>query len=160
MENHTTCLWWFLPSRTFGKHGSVHPFSIDYEYPGEAGFSGGSAVKNPVGSIGAAGEWVRSLGREDPLEKGMATHSRILFWRIPWTEKPGKLQSIGLQKVSYDWSKLVRTHQWEVIFILYLGLDWILWLISLAQNEAYAKRMALFFQTEPPPRPASLPAAG
>ena len=41
---------------------------------------------------------VRSLGWEDPLEKGMATHSRILAWRIPWTEKPGGLQSMGLQR--------------------------------------------------------------
>ena len=43
--------------------------------------------------------WVRSLGREDPVEKGMATHSSILTWRIPWTEEPGGLQSMGLQKV-------------------------------------------------------------
>ena len=42
--------------------------------------------------------WVRSLGQEDPLEKEMATHSGILAWRIPWTEEPGKLQSIGSQK--------------------------------------------------------------
>ena len=40
--------------------------------------------------------WVQSLGWEDPLEKGMATHSSILAWRIPWTEEPGKLQSLGL----------------------------------------------------------------
>ena len=40
--------------------------------------------------------WVQSLGREDPLEKGMATHSIILAWRIPWTGEPGGLQSIGL----------------------------------------------------------------
>ena len=42
---------------------------------------------------------VQSLGREDPLEKEMATHSSILAWRIPWTEEPGGLQSIGLQKI-------------------------------------------------------------
>ena len=41
--------------------------------------------------------WVRSLGQEDPLEKGMATHSRILAWRIPWTEETGRLQSMGSQ---------------------------------------------------------------
>ena len=41
---------------------------------------------------------VQSLGREDPLEKGMATHSSILVWRIPWTEEPGRLQSMGSQK--------------------------------------------------------------
>ena len=45
---------------------------------------------------------VRSLGQEDPLEKGMATHSRILVWRIPWTEEPGRLQSIGSQRVGRD----------------------------------------------------------
>ena len=39
--------------------------------------------------------WVRSLGLEDPLEKGMATHSSILSWRIPWTEEPGRLQFMG-----------------------------------------------------------------
>ena len=42
--------------------------------------------------------WVQSLGQEDPLEKGMATYSSILAWRIPWTEEPGGLQSMGLQK--------------------------------------------------------------
>ena len=46
--------------------------------------------------------WVRSLGWEDPLEKEMATHSSILAWRIPWTEKPGRLQSIGSQRVGHD----------------------------------------------------------
>ena len=46
--------------------------------------------------------WVRSLGREDPLEKEMATHSSTLAWKIPWTEKPGKLQSMGSQRVGHD----------------------------------------------------------
>ena len=46
--------------------------------------------------------WVRSLGREDSLEKEMATHSSILAWRIPWTEEPGGLQSMGLQRVGHD----------------------------------------------------------
>ena len=41
--------------------------------------------------------WVRLLGQEDPLEKEMATHSSILAWRIPWSEEPGELQSMGLQ---------------------------------------------------------------
>jgi len=45
---------------------------------------------------------VRSLGREDALEKIMATHSRILAWRIPWTEKPGGLQSMGSQRVGHN----------------------------------------------------------
>ena len=42
--------------------------------------------------------WVQSLGQEDPLEKGMTTHSSILAWRIPWTEEPGGLPSMGSQK--------------------------------------------------------------
>ena len=45
---------------------------------------------------------VRSLGREDPLEKEMATYSSILAWRIPWTEEAGRLQSVGLQRVGHD----------------------------------------------------------
>ena len=46
--------------------------------------------------------WVRSLGWEDPLEEGMATHSNILDWEIPWTEQLDGLQSIGLQRVGQD----------------------------------------------------------
>ena len=45
---------------------------------------------------------VQSLGREDPLEKEMAIHSSILAWRIPWTEKPSRLQSMGSQRVGHD----------------------------------------------------------
>ena len=46
--------------------------------------------------------WARSLHWEDPLEKGMATHSSILAWRIPWTEEPSRLQFMGSQRVRYD----------------------------------------------------------
>ena len=46
--------------------------------------------------------WVRSLGREEPLEKEMATHSSILAWKIPWTEEPGRLQSMESQRVEQD----------------------------------------------------------
>ena len=52
----------------------------------------------------------RSLGSEDPLEKGMATHSNILAWRIPWTEQPGWLQSVGLQRVGHDSSDMSHMH--------------------------------------------------
>ena len=47
--------------------------------------------------------WVQSLDGEDPLEEGLATHSSILVWRIPWTEEPGRLQSIGSQ----SWTQLI-----------------------------------------------------
>ena len=46
--------------------------------------------------------WVQFPGQEDALEKGMATHSSILAWRIPWTEEPGRLQSMGLQRAGHD----------------------------------------------------------
>ena len=46
---------------------------------------------------------VRSLGQEDPLEKGKATLSSILAWKMPWTEEPGRLQSMGSQRVGHDW---------------------------------------------------------
>ena len=46
--------------------------------------------------------WVRSLGREDPLEKEMATRSSILAWKIPWMEEPGRLQSTGSQRVGHN----------------------------------------------------------
>ena len=53
---------------------------------------------------------VQSLGWKDPLEKGMATHSSILAWRILWTEEPGGLESIGSQNAGHDWSDLTHTH--------------------------------------------------
>ena len=46
--------------------------------------------------------WVRSLGQEDPLEKEMVTHSSTLAWKIPWIEEPGRLQSMGSQRVGHD----------------------------------------------------------
>ena len=49
---------------------------------------------------------VRSLGWEGPLEKGMATHSSLLAWRIPWTDEPGGLQSIGSQRVGHDLTQM------------------------------------------------------
>ena len=61
-----------------------------------------SLLTQVVKNLPAVGEtWVLSLGREDPLEEGMATHSGILAWRIPWTEEPGGLQSMGSQRVGH-----------------------------------------------------------
>ena len=62
-----------------------------------------SLVAQLVKSLPAMLEtWVRSLGQEDPLEKEMATHSSTLAWKIPWTEEPGRLQSMGSQRVGHD----------------------------------------------------------
>ena len=64
-------------------------------------------VKNLPASAGDIRDKGLIPGREDPLEKGMAVHSSVLAWRIPWTEEPGGLQSMGLQR---DWSDLVHMH--------------------------------------------------
>ena len=57
--------------------------------------------------------WVQSLGQKDPLEKEMATHSSILAWKIPWTEEPGWVQSMRLQRVRHDWA--TDTHTYTLI---------------------------------------------
>ena len=63
-----------------------------------ASIPGGSVVKNLPTSAGDTGDVASTLGQEDPLEKEMATHSNILAWRIPWTEEPSGLHSMGSQK--------------------------------------------------------------
>ena len=60
--------------------------------------------------------WVQPLGREDPLEKGMATHSSIHAWRIPCTEEPGRLWSIGLKRVGYNWNNWAHKYMLFLIF--------------------------------------------
>ena len=65
-----------------------------------------------------AGDQVWSLGQDDPIEKEMSTHSAILAWRIPWTEKPVWLQSMGLQKLRHNWA--TNTH---TIFKIYLKIQ-------------------------------------
>ena len=65
------------------------------------GFPGGWDSKNPPAVPETR---VQSLGREDLLEKEMATHSSTLTWKIRWTEKPGQLQSMGSQRVRHDWA--------------------------------------------------------
>ena len=70
--------------------------------------------------------WVRSLGQEDPLEKEMATHSSTLAWKIPWTEKPGRLQSMGSQRVrrlSYFTStkEKITSIQWKICIEIFQG---------------------------------------
>ena len=70
-------------------------------------YSSFKPLDSPDGSDGKAsaynaGDWVQSLGQEDPLEKEMVTHSSILAWRIPWTEEPDRLQSTGSKRVRHD----------------------------------------------------------
>ena len=66
------------------------------------GSPSGSEVKNLPTVQELQETWIQSLGWEDPMEEDMATHSSILAWRIPWTEEPGGLQSMGSHRVGHD----------------------------------------------------------
>ena len=72
------------------------------EDTGVGGFCSGSAIKNLPAIRDPQETQVQSLGQEDPLEEDIATHFSILAWRIPWTDEPGGLQSIGWQRVEYN----------------------------------------------------------
>ena len=74
------------------------------------GFPSSSVIKNPSTKQEAQDIQVQSLVWKDPLEEGMANHSSIPAWRIPWIEEPGRLQSMGLQRVRHDWSDLACMH--------------------------------------------------
>ena len=63
--------------------------------------------------------WVRSLSREDPLEKEMATHSSTLAWKVPWMEEPGRLQLMGSERVGHDWATSLSSSLWSKYFSLY-----------------------------------------
>ena len=85
--------------------------------------------------------WVGSLGQEDPLEEGMATHSSFPSWRIPWTEEPGMLQSIGSKRVKHDWSYLTCSRHarmsalWRLDFCLFCSL--LLWLVAEVETGTW-----------------------
>ena len=88
------------PPRALGLQ-PTQPKPWEAKYHSICTVAGASLVLQMVKNLPAMQEtWVRFLGQEDPLEKGMATHSSILAWRIPWTEEPGGLQSVGSQRVS------------------------------------------------------------
>ena len=78
---------------------NIHTIVISYLPTTIIGTSLAQTVKASACNVG---DWIRSLGWEDPLEKEMATHSSTLVWKIPWTEKPGRLQYVGSQRVGHD----------------------------------------------------------
>ena len=93
----------------------------------------------PGGTGGKESSYLRATGsisgQEDPLEEGMATHSSILAWRIPWTEEPGEL--LGSQRVRHDWSDLARAHiryLWNLLHAKYWALHMLLFIFSIAHE--------------------------
>ena len=92
----------FMPRESHGQ------WSLEGYRPwGCKGFPGDSLVKNPPAMQEPREMWDQSLGWEDPLEKGMATHSSIYFGRVPWAEESGRLQSMGSHRVGHEWGDLV-----------------------------------------------------
>ena len=85
-------------------------FKIPFEhvYVITLGFPGGRVVKNPLANAGNTGDvgdlGGRSSGMGDALEEEIAAHTSILAWKLPWTEEPGGLQTVGLQRVEYHWA--------------------------------------------------------
>ena len=97
--------WWRTGKpgmlQSMGSQRVGHDWATEQQQCEVVAFPDGSAVKNPPAMQET---WIWFLGQEDPLEEGMAIHSSILAWRIPWTEEPDWLQSIESQRVGHDWS--------------------------------------------------------
>ena len=84
------------------KEKEIDKLSIIVGVSSSLGFLSDSTVKNLPAMQETQDTWVQSLGQEDPLEEGLATHSSILTWRIPWAEEPDGLQSTGSQSLRHD----------------------------------------------------------
>ena len=82
--------------------GNSLPLSVLVSFPR------GASGKEPACQCRRHESWVQSLGQKVPLEEDTATHSSMPAWRIPWTEEPGRLQSMGSQKVGHDWNDLAH----------------------------------------------------
>ena len=80
----------------------IHSFLLCHLFHWHMDFPGDTSGKEPACQSRRCKTWVQSLGVKDPLEEGMATHSIILAWRNPWTEEPGRLQSIGSHRIGHN----------------------------------------------------------
>ena len=97
---------------------------------------------------------VWSLGREDPLEEGTATHSNILAWRIPWTEEPDRLQSMGSCRVGHDWGDSALTHahtQWttkvtQLVHIRPEAWTQLLWSVTQCTSFSMTRPLKMWFE--------------
>ena len=106
-----------------------------------------------------------TLGQEYPLEKGMATHSSVLAWRIPWTEEPGRVQSMGLQRVGHDWATNTFTFFCLNSFTFFFPFIFISWrLITLQYCSGFCHTVTWISHgftciphPDPPLPPPSLP---
>ena len=112
------------PTCSAGDLGSISGLgrSLGGEHGNPLQYSWASLVAQLVRNPHAVWEtWVPSLGEEDPLEEGMATHSSTFAWRIPWIKEPGGLQSTGPQRIGNHWSDLACTH--EILTLKFFGIS-------------------------------------
>ena len=99
-------------STRYSRYEQFHSYP---KYCGEWASQVAMVVKNPPANAGDIETWTGLLGREDPLEEGMTTHSSILAWGIPRSEEPGRLQSMGSQRVGDNWGDLTLTQAlWRI----------------------------------------------
>ena len=127
-----------LAKETFCNAGDPGSIPGSGSFPGEGidyplQYSWASLVAQMVKNPPAVWDtWVQSLGLEDPLEEGMAMHSSILAWRIPWTEEPGRLQFMGSQRVRHNWvakhSTAQHRYSYYSFFCLFTDNYSFLWL--------------------------------
>ena len=120
--------WPYAPHTTSRAHQetlNVKPYAHETTIQ----LHGASLVAQTVKRLPAMRETqVQSLGQEDPMEKEMATHSSTLAWKIPWAEKPGKLQSMGSQRVRHDWATSLHFLNFEVISLPYSSVFFDKWM--------------------------------
>ena len=152
MATHSRVLAWRIPG--MGEPGGAAVYGVAQSWTRLKWLSRSSSnlvyrasqmslvVKNPPANAGDIRDADLIPGLEDPLEEGMATHSRILAWRIPWTEEPARPQSLGLQKIRHDWSNFSCTQaciwfsNFECFYLfpeLNLSLCW--WIQSKIERE-------------------------
>ena len=136
--------WWLLGLRGPRAHSPWLPRAIPlrssikqsvfYDYLSGKfwGFPGGWEVKV---SASMQETWVRSLGLEDPLEKEMAIHSNTIAWKIPWTEEPGRLQSMGSRRVGYDWATSFSLSLYHIFIVIYDFLHKFPWSNSFSYGQ-------------------------
>ena len=97
--------------------------------------------------------WLWSLGREDPMEKEMATHSSILAWEIPWTEEPGGLQFMGSQSVWHNWA--TNTFHFHLTILLNNSTPWYTWMKSSWMKTYHTEICTQMFREHYPWKPES-----
>ena len=125
--------------------------------------AGASSVAQMVKNVPAMEETqVWSLGQEDPLEKGMAIHSSVLAWRIPWIEEPGGLQFRGSQRVRHSWTTNISLFWYQLLSLRQMKKEKVsrVWLFATPWTVAHQARLSMGFSRQeywsglpcPPPR--------